>query len=67
MKAQDNKTVVEKNHGNEIAAGGIGIAVAVIIGWILSQFVGVDVPEAVVSAIGAVVSWGSLKIEESMQ
>lgn len=55
---------VTKNTGRELVGGGIGVAVAAIIGWALGEFAGVDMPEAIVGAVGAVITWAALKVEE---
>lgn len=58
---------VTKNTGREAFAGGIGIAVAAIVGWALNEFAGVAMPGEIVGALGAVIAWGAHKIEEISQ
>lgn len=57
----------EKGSAREMWAGGIGLAIAVVVSWGFSQFAGVDVPEYVTSAFGGIVMWAVHKIEEAGQ
>ena len=39
-----------------VASGTLGVAVAVLVAWVLQQFVGVEMPGEVQAALGAIVS-----------
>lgn len=59
--------VVEKGRASDRVAGGIGVAVAAIVAWALGEFAGVQMPEPIIGALGAVLMWGCTKLEESQQ
>lgn len=42
-----------------IGAGAIGVPTGIVIAWILTTFVGVDVPETVATAFGGIVSFAA--------
>lgn len=57
----------QKNTGREVAAGGIGIAIAAILGWALHQFAGIEMPPSITAAVGGVIMWVLQKVEEVSQ
>lgn len=59
--------VVEKGRASDRVAGGVGVAVAAIAAWALGEFAGVQMPEAIVGALGAVLMYAATKIEEAQQ
>lgn len=52
-----------KNGKREATAGGIGVAVAVLIGYALQLLTKQDTPAEVLTAIGAVLMWMSHRVE----
>lgn len=59
--------VVEKGRASDRVAGGIGVSLAAIAAWALGEFAGVEMPEPVIGALGAVLMYAATKIEESNQ
>jgi len=59
--------VVEKGRTSDRVAGGIGVAVAAIVAWALGEFAGVEMPEPIIGALGAVLMYAATKIEEAQQ
>lgn len=56
-----------KGNGRDRFAGGIGLAVAVVVGWALHEYAGADMPEYVISALGGVIMYVVTKVEELSQ
>jgi len=59
--------VVEKGRASDRVAGGIGLMLATLVAWGLGEFAQVDMPEAVVGALGGVLMYVVTKIEERTQ
>lgn len=57
----------EKGGKREVWAGGVGLAIAVVVAWSVTEFGGVEVPQEVTAAFGGVVMWVLHKIDEVTQ
>lgn len=57
----------EKGGKREMAAGGVGLAIAVVVAWAVTEFAGIDVPTEVTAAFGGVVMWVIHKVDEVTQ
>lgn len=56
-----------KGGAREAWAGGVGLAIAIVVTWAVTQFGGIEVPQEVTAAFGGIVVWVLHKVDEVTQ
>ena len=59
-------TTKNQMRAKQVAGGGIGIAVAIVVAWVAGES-GYTMPEEVIAAVGGIIGWAASKLDGTPQ